>query len=174
MPKRLLPFVPRQFVLEQVTTCIDQVTVVCRVRSPASRCPTCRRASTRTHSHYRRSLADLPWQGRSVRICLQVRRLRCANQHCAQRIFAERAEQVVGAHPRRTVRLGDIQRSVGLALGGEAGTRLVERLSMPDPHRIARLRIDEMTGESPLSAVSGASITDRHARLKTGRKPFSP
>jgi hypothetical protein len=66
-----------------------------------------------------------------VRICLQVRRLRCANQHCAQRIFAERAEEVVGAHAGRTVRLRDIQRSVGLALGGEAGTRLVERLGMP-------------------------------------------
>jgi hypothetical protein len=29
------------------------------------------------------------------------------------------------------MRLRDIQRSVGLALGGEAGARLIERLSMP-------------------------------------------
>ena len=131
MPKRLLPLVPHQFVVEQVTTCVDRITVVCRSRSPTARCPTCRTASRRMHSHYRRCFGDLPWQGRPVTICLLVRRLRCANQHCGQRIFAERTEAAIGAHARRTVRLGDIQRSVGLALGGEAGARLVERLGMP-------------------------------------------
>jgi hypothetical protein len=44
MPKRLLPFVPHQLVVEQVTTCVDRFAVVCRVRSSATRCPTCRRA----------------------------------------------------------------------------------------------------------------------------------
>lgn len=131
MPKRLLPLVPHQFLVEKVVACVDRVTVVCRARNPAARCPTCRKASTRLHSHYRRSLADLPWQGLPVTICLQVRRLRCTNQRCAQRIFAERPGESVLAHARQTLRLRDIQRSVGLALGGEAGARLSDRLSMP-------------------------------------------
>lgn len=131
MPKRLLPVVPHQFVVEQVVTCVDRVTVVCRTRNVAARCPACREASTRMHSHYRRRLDDLPSQGLPVTICLQVRRLRCTNQRCAQRIFAERPGDAVLAHARKTVRLLDIQRSVGLALGGEAGARLSDRLSMP-------------------------------------------
>ena len=63
-------------------------------------------------------------------LCVHVRRLRCANRRCEQRIFAERAEDVAARHARRTLRVRDIQRSVGLALGGEAGARLIERLSM--------------------------------------------
>jgi len=47
-----------------------------------------------------------------------------------QRIFAERTENLAGRQARRTVRLRDIQRSVGLALGGEAGACPIERLSM--------------------------------------------
>lgn len=57
--------------------------------------------------------------------------MRCANRRCTQQIFAERVGDVVGCHARRTIRLRDVQRSVGLALGGEASTRLVERLGMP-------------------------------------------
>ncbi|MDE8653724.1 ISL3 family transposase [Novosphingobium sp. H3SJ31-1] len=102
----------------------------CRSRLSAPRCPTCRRVSSRTHSRYQRHVADLPWQGRPVMLCVQVRRLRCINRSCAQRIFAERAEALAGRYARRTLRLRDIERSVGLALGGEAGARLIDRLSM--------------------------------------------
>lgn len=63
-------------------------------------------------------------------LCVYVRRLRCSNRSCEQRIFAERADDVAARHARRTLRVRDIQRSVGLALGGEAGARLIERLSM--------------------------------------------
>lgn len=79
-------------------------------------------------------------------LCFHARRLRCVNRRCAQRIFAERTEGVVGTHARRTPRLRDIQRSVGLALGGEAGARLIERLSMPvSPDTILRILRDGRT-----------------------------
>lgn len=63
-------------------------------------------------------------------LSVQIRRLRCINPICTQRIFAERAEALACRYARRTLRLHDIQRSVGLALGGEAGARLIDRLSM--------------------------------------------
>jgi transposase len=131
MSKRLLPFVPHFLAVKQVVADADRITITCRARFPAARCPNCRLVSMRTHSHYQRRIADLPWQGRPVTLCFEVRRLRCGNRRCIRRIFAERAEEIVGMHGRRTVRLRDIQRSVGLALGGEAGTRLIERLGMP-------------------------------------------
>jgi hypothetical protein len=37
-------------------------------------CPQCRRQSLRIHIHYRRTLADLPWEGIPVRIELRTRR----------------------------------------------------------------------------------------------------
>ena len=131
MPKRILPLIPRQLIVEQVIVEAEAIVINCRSRQPAPRCPSCRRVSSRIHSRYRRRIADLPWQGRPVLLSVHVRRLRCINRRCAQRIFAERAEEIVGSHARRTARLRDIQRSVGLVLGGEAGSRLIERLSMP-------------------------------------------
>jgi transposase len=62
---------------------------------------------------------------------MRLRRLRCSNRSCRHRIFVERADQVAPSHAGRSVRLGKIQRTVGLALGGEAGARLADRLGMP-------------------------------------------
>ncbi len=86
--------------------------------------------SDRLHSRYERTLADLPWQGRPVSLRVEARRFRCANPGCTRRTFAERLPEVVPVAGRRTARLGDLQRCVALALGGEAGARLAERFGM--------------------------------------------
>ena len=130
MPKRILPLIPRQLIVEEVIVETERIMINCRSRLSAPRCPSCRRVSSRMHSRYKRRIADLPWQGCPVVLCIHVRRLRCANRRCEQRIFAERAEDVAARHARRTLRVRDVQRSVGLALGGEAGARLIERLGM--------------------------------------------
>jgi len=75
-------------------------------------------------------LADLPWQGRVVELQVRVRRFRCTSLPCRRRIFAERLD-IARPQARRTVRLRDIQQQIGLALGGEAGSRLAGRLAMP-------------------------------------------
>jgi transposase len=83
------------------------------------------------HSHYVRTLADLPWQGRVAALQIQARRFRCANAHCARQVFAERLPDMAGPWARRSERLAEAQRQIGLALGGAAGTRLAARLAMP-------------------------------------------
>jgi transposase len=82
------------------------------------------------HSFYSRRLADLPWQGRVVELQVRTRRFRCTSLQCRRRIFAERLD-IARPKARRTVRLRDIQQQIGLALGGEAGSRLAGRLAMP-------------------------------------------
>jgi transposase len=94
-------------------------------------CPDCDRRTKRIHSRYTRRLADLPWQGRAVRIEVRARRFRCSGASCPRRIFAERLPEVALARARRTSRLGDLQRQVGLALGGRPGARLAARLAIP-------------------------------------------
>lgn len=131
MLKRVLPLIPAPLVVDHVQQIANEVIVHCHARSPVARCPNCRHVSTRLHSRYNRRIADLPWQGRSVAIQLRVRRLRCANRGCRRRIFTETDKNVVAPSGRRTQRLGEVQRCIGLALVGRAGARLLDKLSMP-------------------------------------------
>ena len=94
-------------------------------------CPRCGAPTDRVHSHYRRTVADLPCHGRILALRLLVRRFRCSNPACTQHIFCERLPQLLQAHARSTTRLTDAHRVIGLTLGGEAGSRLAEHLDMP-------------------------------------------
>lgn len=87
--------------------------------------------SLRVHSHYDRQLSDLPWQGQSVTLSVQARRFRCLNTSCRRQTFAERLPEAAPPAARRTNRLADLQRHLGLAVGGEPGTRLAARLAIP-------------------------------------------
>jgi transposase len=62
---------------------------------------------------------------------VRVRRLRCPSRGCTHRVFAERLPATAGPHARRTARLAGLQRDLGLALGGEPGARLAERIGTP-------------------------------------------
>ena len=111
---------------------IDAKTVWLSVAStrPSASCAVCGHKTARLHSHYRRTVADLPWGGRSVRLSLVVRRFRCWAPECPRRIFAERLASVVEPYARKTTRLHKILLLVGFALGGEGGARLLWRLGM--------------------------------------------
>jgi transposase len=106
------------------------ITVVIRaVRSQAA-CPACSSLSARVHSRYIRTIADLPWQGVRVRFRLHTRRFFCDQSSCRRQTFSERLPDTVAPYARRTVRLNEALRAIGFALGGEAGSRLAERLSL--------------------------------------------
>ncbi len=125
----LLPKVPG---LQLENVAIDAMTVSLSVAStrPWASCPVCGQKRARVHSHYRRTVADLPWGGRSVRLSLLVRRFRCSAPECPRRIFAERLASVVEPYARKTTRLHEVLRLVGFVLGGEGGARLLWRLGM--------------------------------------------
>jgi len=108
----------------------DSVHLDAETTSRSANCPRCGVRSDRVHGQYTRSLADLPWQGRRVHIRIQVRRFHCRNPDCPQRTFAERLPSAA-AHAQATRRLAETQRTVGIALGGEPGSRLARRLAMP-------------------------------------------
>ena len=126
-----MPLIPTGLLVQQVLPEPDRVVILAEPKSPVSRCPVCGHASGRVHSRYQRTLADLPCQGRSVALRVQARRFRCATRDCPRRVFTERLPDVAGPRARRTARLADIQRHIGLALGGEAGSRLAVRLTVP-------------------------------------------
>lgn len=129
--KRLLPIIPAGLVVDRVVTDPERVIITAHPSASQAACPACGRLSSRTHSHYTRTLADLPWQGRPVSIRVRARRFRCTTVECPRRVFAERLPSVASSRVRRSQRLGDIQRHIGLAVGGEPGSRLSHRLAMP-------------------------------------------
>jgi transposase len=108
----------------------DRFLLIARSSSASAACPSCGGTSTRAHSFYSRRLADLPWQGHVVELHVRVRRFRCTNFYCRRRIFAERLA-IARPKARRTLRLREIQQQIGLALGGEPGSRLAGQLAMP-------------------------------------------
>ncbi len=129
--KRLLPLIPAGLVVDRVVTDTERVIITTHPSATRAACPACGQLSSRTHSHYARTLADLPWQGRPVAIRVRARRFRCATVECPRQVFAERLPSVAPSRARRSQRLSDIQRHISLAVGGEPGSRLAHRLAMP-------------------------------------------
>ena len=118
----------------------ETILVAARGRRSSGRCPDCGRVSATVHSTYRRHPADLPSFGREVRLTLRVRRFYCRDAACPRRTFTERLPGLIASHARRTRRLGAAQGRVGVALGGEAGARLLPHLGMPaSPDTVVRL-----------------------------------
>jgi transposase len=99
--------------------------------APTASCPDCATLSSSVHSHYQRRLADLPWGSLAVRLQLLVRKFVCRHVTCARRIFTERLPDVAAPYARKTLRLVNALRAIGIALGGQAGAGLAARLRLP-------------------------------------------
>jgi transposase len=107
-----------------------QITLQVSSTQAEPRCPGCDAPARYVHSHYTRTLADLPWSGYGITWRLHVRRLFCRNPACSRRIFTERLPGVAAPWARRTVRLMARLLAIGLALGGAAGVRLSQSLGL--------------------------------------------
>lgn len=118
-------------VIEHTETKHQTRIIHARGSSTSALCPSCWQPSQRVHSFYTRAPADLPLGGQPVQLHLNVRRFYCPNATCEKRTFTEQLPNLLTFRARSTHRLLEAQRSVGVALGGEAGARLLARLAMP-------------------------------------------
>jgi transposase len=92
---------------------------------------------------------------------IRARRFRCLNPICARQTFAERLEGTAPLAARRTGRLGDLQQHLGLALGGEAGARLAQRLGVPaSPDTLLRMVRRDRPLQEPRPAVRVLGVDD--------------
>src|SRR2546425_6768619 len=126
-------------IIEQVSV-TNGVTVTVRAASPTACCPCCGTICQRVHSHYRRTLRDLPASGRPVHLKVDVRRFFCPESTCRRKIFAERFPSLTLPRVKFTLRLQEALREMGFELGGESGARLGKKLSYPgSPDTVLRL-----------------------------------
>jgi transposase len=107
-----------------------QITLLISSAQTAARCPACNIPARYVHSHYTRTLADLPWGGYGITWQLRVRKFFCRRPTCPRRLFTERLPGVVVPWARRTLRLMAHLLAIGLALGGAAGVRLSRALGL--------------------------------------------
>lgn len=107
---------PESIHLSHVRTSPKTITVIVRAAARRAVCPNCGHFSPHVHSRYTRTVADLPWQGVSVKLELHTRRWRCGNSLCMRRIFCERLPSVVAHYARKTVRLTTALELIGFAV----------------------------------------------------------
>jgi len=151
----LLPKAPG-LQLEDTYIDAEEVSLTLASTLLAVTCPACGRKTSRLHSHYRRTVADLPWGGRRVRLLLNVRKFRCPQTGCSRRVFTERLPDLVKPYARKTTRLHEVLELVGFALGGKAGARLIQRLGMTaSPTTLLRYIRGAATATHPPPEVVG-------------------
>ncbi|MFE6847967.1 transposase family protein [Streptomyces sp. NPDC057686] len=94
--------------------------------------PECGTRSGRVHGSYLWFPADVPSAGRSVVLCLRVRRFTCQNVSCGRRTFVEQVPGPTRRHGQRTERLRSTLAAVGLALAGRASARMPRACAVED------------------------------------------
>ncbi len=113
------------------TSITDQVlTLFLEASAPTAICPLCGLTSQHIRSSYTRHVADVASAGRQVQLILRVRKFRCDTRDCPRRIFAERLTPFVEPWARMTSRLSQTIEAIGLATGGELGSRFAPRLGV--------------------------------------------
>jgi transposase len=106
------------------------IIVACGLQEKAH-CPDCQQMSARFHGRYQRHPADLPCGGYTIQLNLTVPRFFCDNEACSRRTFSATFPNILRPYARCTDRLTSQQRRVAFAVGGEAGCRLLNNMSMP-------------------------------------------
>ncbi len=115
--------VPEGFELGHLRVASGRVAIRVRAKDLRAECPCCGRSSSRVHSGYSRTVADLPWRGVTVVLEVRARKFFCDDANCERRIFCGRLPDVA-ARARKTGRLEEALLAIVLGLGGRAGTRL--------------------------------------------------
>lgn len=121
---------PEAIHLEKIIQHPSSLTLVVKATRTEAECPRCHRPSTRVHSYYTRTIADLPWHGVAVQLDLRTRRFRCKSSLCTKRIFCERLPRVVTYYGRKTRRMDEALELIGFLMGGEVGARATQKLAM--------------------------------------------
>jgi transposase len=118
---------PAGITIDSIDPSVNELVIGLACNAPSMPCPECQQPSFRIHGHYQRTVAELPCAGRTVILALTVRKFVCGTPTCPRRIFSERLPGLVQSYARMTTRLIALLQALGLATGGQQGTRLADR-----------------------------------------------
>jgi len=131
---------------------------------PEACCPLCHQPSAKVHSYYTRTVADLPWSGIRVTLCVRTRRFACPIDACERKVFCERLTDFVAVYARRAHNTRTSLERIGLALAGRAGAKLAAAQGTP----VSRMTLLRLVRALPCPAIDAPSIVgvDDFARRK--------
>jgi transposase len=142
-------FFPSLHIIDRIDPQSPRLTFRVQLDQEDASCPACGVRSARVHSHYHRSLGDVPCLGRRLILLVRIRRFRCVNSVCRQRTFAERPDAIARPRARHTDRLRTLHHAVALALGGNAGARMAGTMAIP----VGATTLLRRIREAPLEAL---------------------
>lgn len=97
---------------------IDCITISASAASLSASCPQCHHDSSKVHSGYVRTLADLSLGARKVVVHLDVRCFFCKEQTCKYATFAEPVSEFAVRHARRSNQLRKALCEIAFESGG--------------------------------------------------------
>jgi transposase len=106
----------------------DCVAIRASCAKPFAYCPCCQSESSKVHSGYVRTIADLPFGSRRVVFHVDIRRFFCVKPECKRATFAESISDFAVRYARRTSQLHQALQEIAFELGGEAGAKMVKRI----------------------------------------------
>lgn len=165
IPREPLPRLPG-LDLRPLDATADGITAHAEVTAPAA-CPHCLVASAQVHRRYARTLTDKPLARTPLRRRVTVRRFARVNPACPRAIFAEPLGGLAPAHARTTADPAAAHTAIGLAAGGEPGSR------SPTPRTCPPVPIPRSGGSGPWHSIparrpgTSGSMTGRSARGST-------
>lgn len=72
----------------------ESLTHFAQAEASSACCPICGSCSEHIHSHYIRTISDLPWRRIAVALEVRARKFFCNREGCERRIFCERLVEV--------------------------------------------------------------------------------
>lgn len=153
MERTPLLALPEGMFIDQIQEAEASLTITVIATYPTACCPLCLEPSSSVHSHYRRTVADVPCGGRQVQLLLTVRKFFCRNWLCERKVFTERLPQFAQPWARITIRLCHSLQSIGLATCGKGGARLAARLGVHSTRQSILRRIMDLPPPAPCSVL---------------------
>ncbi|WAH43113.1 ISL3 family transposase [Alicyclobacillus fastidiosus] len=128
--------------------------------SSGNHCPDCGHWTSRVHSHYHRTVEDIPMCDIQVVLRVRARKFFCTNPHCHRRISSERFPGFLESSQRKTTRLNRIMTQIGFSLGGNPGVALCQRLGFSVSKDTLLRRVQEKSVKADDEDISVVGIDD--------------
>jgi transposase len=159
MKSSLLLDLPAGLRVEDLVVIQNQIRATLVSSHVTSLCPQCGGRSRRVHSRYIRTIADLSCMGHPVILLLHVRKFFCESDTCKVAIFTERFPNFLQSSARKTNRLLQELRELGLSLGGRATERIAPHLGIQVSDTTVLRHLTTLP-ESPVSPVTVLGVDD--------------
>lgn len=122
--------IPAEFEVLRASVSEDKIRLSLLFCSCIGYCPVCHAPSRHVHSHYQRTVRDLPISGKEVELQLCSRKFFCDQESCPRKIFAQQCLNCLKPYARRLERVTEQLLAIGTSLGGQVGSRICSLIGL--------------------------------------------